>query len=134
MKFCSLHRRPLPNAVEEMEGWARADANQASKESPMPSGGCVKRYGVTRRVAVTGYGFSALRAMVVGTGLIATVHTRLARALQPAWSIELRPPPLPITAMEQGCNGISNARKIRRRAVTRMDTRPGTKTAVWLHL
>jgi DNA-binding transcriptional LysR family regulator len=62
----------------------------------------VKRYGVTRRVAVTSYGFSALPAMVVGTDYIATVHRRLARVLQSAWPIELRTPPLPITSMEQG--------------------------------
>jgi len=62
----------------------------------------VKRYGVTRRVAVTSYGFSALPAMVVGTDYVATVHLRLARVLQSAWPIELRTPPLPITSMEQG--------------------------------
>jgi len=93
----------------------------------------VKRYGVTRRVAVTSYGFSALPAMVVGTELIATVHTRLARALQPAWPIELRPPPLPITAMEQGLQwhkyraqdpGLVWLRGLLRRAVARMDSRP----------
>lgn len=93
----------------------------------------VKRYGVTRRVAVTSYGFSALPAMVVGTELIATVHTRLARALQPAWPIELRPPPLPITAMEQGLQwhkyrtqdpGLVWLRGLLRRAVARMDALP----------
>jgi LysR family transcriptional regulator, nod-box dependent transcriptional activator len=62
----------------------------------------VKRYGVTRRVAVTSYCFSTLPAMVVGTDYIATVHTRLARQLQAAWPIVLRTPPVPITAMEQG--------------------------------
>src|SRR5437773_838371 len=62
----------------------------------------VKRYGVTRRVAVTSYGFTALPVMVVGTDLIATVHARLAHALRAAWPIELRTPPLPITSMEQG--------------------------------
>jgi LysR family nod box-dependent transcriptional activator len=94
----------------------------------------VKRYGVTRRVAVTSYGFSALAAMVVGTDLIATVHARLARALQPAWPIELRTPPLPITAMEQGLQwhkyrtqdpGLVWLRGLLRRAVERMDGSPG---------
>jgi len=98
----------------------------------------VKRYGVTRRVAVTSYGFSALPAMVVGTELIATVHTRLARALQPAWPIELRPPPLPITAMEQGLQwhkyraqdpGLVWLRGLLRRAVARMDARPDSSEA-----
>ncbi|MBP6900134.1 MAG: LysR family transcriptional regulator [Burkholderiaceae bacterium] len=90
----------------------------------------VKRYGVTRRVAVTSYGFSALPAMVVGTELIATVHSRLARLLQPAWPIALRTPPLPITAMEQGVQwhkyrtqdpGLLWLRGLLRRAVARMD-------------
>jgi LysR family transcriptional regulator, nod-box dependent transcriptional activator len=90
----------------------------------------VKRYGVTRRVAVTSYGFAALPAMVAGTELIATVHARLARALQPAWPIEIRPPPLPITAMEQGVQwhkyrsqdpGLVWLRGLLRRAVLRMD-------------
>jgi LysR family nod box-dependent transcriptional activator len=94
----------------------------------------VKRYGVTRRVAVTSYGFSALATMVVGTDLIATVHARLARALQPAWPIELRTPPLPITAMEQGLQwhkyrtqdpGLVWLRGLLRRAVERMDGSPG---------
>ena len=98
----------------------------------------VKRYGVTRRVAVTSYGFSALPAMVVGTELIATVHTRLARALQPAWPIELRPSPLPITAMEQGLQwhkyraqdpGLVWLRGLLRRAVARMDARPDSSEA-----
>lgn len=90
-----------------------------------------KRYGVTRRVAVTTYGFSALPALVVGTDLIATVHARLARALQPAWPIELRTPPLPITAMEQGLQwhkyrsmdpGLVWLRSLLRKAAVRMDS------------
>jgi LysR family nod box-dependent transcriptional activator len=100
----------------------------------------VKRYGVTRRVAVTSYGFSALAAMVVGTDLIATVHARLARALQPAWPIELRTPPLPITAMEQGLQwhkyrtqdpGLVWLRGLLRRAVERMDGSPGPTPHRW---
>ena len=89
-----------------------------------------KRYGVTRRVAVTTYGFSSLPAMVVGTDMIATVHARLARALQPAWPIELLTPPLPITAMEQGLQwhkyrsmdpGLVWLRSLLKKAVVRMD-------------
>ena len=92
----------------------------------------VKRYGVTRRVAVTSYGFSALPAMVVGTDHIATVHRRLAYVLQGAWPIELRTPPLPITGMEQGMQwhkyrtqdpGLVWLRTLFRRAVQRMDAK-----------
>ncbi|TMG99921.1 MAG: LysR family transcriptional regulator [Betaproteobacteria bacterium] len=90
----------------------------------------VKRYGVTRRVAVTSYGFTALPVMVVGTDLIATVHARLAHALRAAWPIELRTPPLPITSMEQGLQwhkyrtqdpGLVWLRGLLKRAVARMD-------------
>lgn len=98
----------------------------------------VKRYGVTRRVAVTSYGFSALPAMVVGTDYIATVHTRLARVLQAAWPIELRTPPLPITAMEQGLQwhkyrtqdpGLVWLRGLLKAAVVRMDATAPTGSA-----
>jgi len=90
----------------------------------------VKRYGVTRRVAVTSYGFTALPVMIVGTDLIATVHARLAHALRAAWPIELRTPPLPITSMEQGLQwhkyrtqdpGLVWLRGLLKRAVARMD-------------
>jgi len=90
----------------------------------------VKRYGVTRRVAVTSYGFASLPALVVGTDLIATVHARLARLLSASWPIEIRTPPLPITAMEQGVQwhkyrsqdpGLVWLRGLLRRAVARMD-------------
>ena len=62
----------------------------------------VKRYGVTRRVAVTTYIFAALPAFVVGTDFVATVHARLARVMAPAWPIQILAPPLPISTMEQG--------------------------------
>jgi LysR family nod box-dependent transcriptional activator len=90
----------------------------------------VKRHGVTRRVAVTSYGFSTIPAMVVGTELIATVHARLARRLQAAWPIELRPSPVPITPMEQAMQwhqhrtqdpGLTWLRSLFQRAVARMD-------------
>jgi LysR family transcriptional regulator, nod-box dependent transcriptional activator len=93
-----------------------------------------KRFGVTRRVAVTSYGFSALPAMVVGTDLVATVHARLARAMQAAWPITLHPPPLPITPMEQGVQwhkyrtqdpGLAWLRQLLRRAAVRMDAQVG---------
>lgn len=90
----------------------------------------VKRYGVARHVAVTSYGFAPIPAMVVGTDFIATVHARLARQLQRAWPIELRPCPVPITPMEQGMQwhqyrtqdpGLAWLRALIKRAVVRMD-------------
>lgn len=103
---------------------------------PPPAGGetfetwVIQRFGVTRRMAVTSYGFGALPAMVVGTELIATVHARLGRLMQRAWPIELRTPPMPIAAMEQGLQwhkyrsqdpGLVWLRGLLRRAVLRMD-------------
>lgn len=94
----------------------------------------VKRYGVTRRVAVTSYSFASLPALVVGTELIATVHKRLAELLSAAWPIELRTPPLAITAMEQGIQwhkyrsqdpGLVWLRGLLKRAVVRMDAGAG---------
>lgn len=94
----------------------------------------VKRYGVNRRVAVTSYGFSTLPAMVVGTEYVATVHARLARQLQGAWPIELRTPPIPITAMEQGVQwhkyrtqdpGLVWLRDLLKKAVDRMNASTG---------
>ena len=90
----------------------------------------VKRYGVTRRVAVTTYGFAPLPAMVVGTDFVATVHQRLARLAQGLWPIALRTPPLPITPMEQALQwhkyrtkdpGLVWLRELFRQAVVRMD-------------
>lgn len=93
----------------------------------------VKRYGVSRRVAVTSYGFSAMPAMVVGTELVATVHSRLARLLQGTLPVALRTPPLPITPMAQCVQwhkyrtqdpGLLWLRGLLHQAVLRMDGHP----------
>jgi LysR family transcriptional regulator, nod-box dependent transcriptional activator len=61
----------------------------------------LKRYGVTRRVAVSTYSFVTLPAMLVGTEYIATVHARVARRLVQAFPLEIRPTPMPFDRMEQ---------------------------------
>jgi LysR family transcriptional regulator, nod-box dependent transcriptional activator len=90
----------------------------------------VKRYGVSRRVAVMTYGFAPLPALVMGTELVATVHERLARSLQACWPLEIRQPPLPMPAMEQAVQwhkyrsqdpGLVWLRDLLRRAAQRMD-------------
>lgn len=89
-----------------------------------------KRYGVSRRVAVTSYGFTALPALVCGTEHVATVHQRLARLFARAWPLALREPPLPIGRMQQTVQwhkyrtqdpGIAWLREQLTRAVRRMD-------------
>lgn len=90
----------------------------------------VKRHGIQRRVAVTSYGFTMLPALVVGTDFVATVHARLARQMQRTWPLELRTPPLPLLAMEQGLQwhkhrsqdpGLVWLRGLMAKAVLRMD-------------
>ena len=61
----------------------------------------LKRYGITRRVAVLTYSFVTLPALLVGTDRIATVHERIARRLVGAWPLEIRPTPMKIDPMEQ---------------------------------
>lgn len=61
----------------------------------------MKRYGVTRRVAVTTYSFASMPGLVVGTELIATVHERLARQQLRSLPLAIRPTPVPVARMEQ---------------------------------
>lgn len=73
-------------------GGGRADAFE---------GWFLKRYGITRRVAVLTYSFITLPALLVGTDRVATVHERVARRLVGAWPLEIRPTPMKFDAMEQ---------------------------------
>jgi len=61
----------------------------------------LKRYGISRRVAVSTYSFVTLPSLVVGTEYVATVHTRIARRLAGAWPLEVRPAPVPFDRMEE---------------------------------
>lgn len=90
----------------------------------------VKHYGLARRVAVTTYGFVAMPALVCGTELVATVHSRLAHRFSGAWPLAIRKPPIPIEAMQQAMQwhkyrtqdpGLAWLRDALKRAVERMD-------------
>jgi len=61
----------------------------------------LKRYGITRRIAVQTYSFVTLPALVVGTDRVVTVHERTARRLAGVWPLEIAPTPLTIDPMEQ---------------------------------
>jgi len=61
----------------------------------------LRRFGVTRRVAVSTYSFITLPAMLVGTEFVATVHARVAQRLVKAFPLEIRPTPMPFDRMEQ---------------------------------
>ena len=61
----------------------------------------LKRYGVTRRVAATSYGFAMLPALVVGTKHVATVHQRMAEHSKHLWPVKVLPCPVPIEPMLQ---------------------------------
>jgi DNA-binding transcriptional LysR family regulator len=90
----------------------------------------VKRYGITRRVAVTTYSFATLPALVQGGELVATVHARLARLFVGPWPLVVRTPPLPMEQMQQSVQwhkyrtqdpGLRWLRALLKRAVERMD-------------
>jgi LysR family transcriptional regulator, nod-box dependent transcriptional activator len=61
----------------------------------------LRRFGVTRRVAVSTYSFITLPAMLVGTQYVATVHARIAQRMVKAFPLEIRPTPMPFDRMEQ---------------------------------
>ena len=75
--------RPPASDADSFEGWF------------------LRRFGVTRRVAVTTYSFVSLPGLVVGTEFVATVHARLARRMVQAWPLEVRPVPVAIEPMAQ---------------------------------
>lgn len=90
----------------------------------------VRRYGITRRVAVTTYGFVTMPALVLGTEYVATVHARLARQFTERWPLVVRQPPLQFEPMQQSVQwhkyrtqdpGLLWLRGLLRQAVTRMD-------------
>jgi LysR family nod box-dependent transcriptional activator len=61
----------------------------------------VQRYGLSRRIEVTADSFAALPFLVVGTELVATVHSLLAHGVAAALPVTLLPPPLPMPVFEQ---------------------------------
>jgi DNA-binding transcriptional LysR family regulator len=61
----------------------------------------LKRYGITRRVAVQTYSFITLPALLVGTARVATLHERIAHRLVGVWPLEIQPTPMTIDPMEQ---------------------------------
>lgn len=61
----------------------------------------VQRFGVSRRVAITTFGFVSQAALVVGTEFVSTMHARLAQCLASSLPVVLRPVPLPMPAMQQ---------------------------------
>lgn len=61
----------------------------------------VQRYGLSRRIEVTSYGFGALAFLVVGTERIATMHALLVKALAAALPVTVLPLPLPMPPFEQ---------------------------------
>lgn len=85
-----------------------ASAGHVALPMPMPDTGqppyeawFVQRFGLSRRITAYCYSFTAMLHMLVGTELIATVHTRLARRLLPALPLVLLPVPFPLPELEQ---------------------------------
>lgn len=61
----------------------------------------LQRYGLSRRVEVATFSFTALPHLVLGTDFVATVHARLARQAQRSLPVKLFIPPVQIPKMEQ---------------------------------
>jgi DNA-binding transcriptional LysR family regulator len=95
----------MAQGVLDLERYANAEhaAMQHSANTRVDAfeGWFLKRYGVTRRIAVSTYSFTTLPALVVGTEMVATVHARVAARLVKAWPLEIRPTPIPFDKMEQ---------------------------------
>jgi LysR family transcriptional regulator, nod-box dependent transcriptional activator len=70
-------------------------------EHPAYENWMMQRYGFSRRVESTVYNFSSLPYLVIGTELVATVHTRIARALESSLPITLLPMPMQMPPLEQ---------------------------------
>lgn len=88
----SFERYVAAEHVVMQPGGGRVDAFE---------GWFLKRYGISRRVAVLTYSFITLPALLVGTDRVATVHERVARRLVGAWPLEIRPTPIKFDPMEQ---------------------------------
>jgi DNA-binding transcriptional LysR family regulator len=103
---------------------------QPSGRADAFEGWFLKRFGVTRRVAVSTYSFVTLPALVVGTQRIATVHARIAQRLAGAWPLEVRAMPVKFEKMEQAMQwhkfrtndpGLAWLRALLQQAAIRMD-------------
>ncbi|NDY91846.1 LysR family transcriptional regulator [Ideonella livida] len=90
----------------------------------------IRQAGIQRRYGVLTHAFGPLPAMVVGTDAIATVHARMAHALQGAWPLVVKPVPVDLPAMPQSLQwhryrsqdpGLMWLRDLFRAAVRRMD-------------
>lgn len=70
-------------------------------EEPAFEGAITHRFGFGRRIEVVTYSFSAMPFLVVGTDYIATVQSRLARAVAGALPIAVRELPLDLPPLTQ---------------------------------
>jgi LysR family nod box-dependent transcriptional activator len=93
----------------------------------------VQRYGLERHDEVKTFSFASAAGLVVGTELIATVHTRLARLAARHLPIIVHTPPLPFPEMQQVMQwhkyrskdpGLSWLREVFLQAVADMDGGP----------
>lgn len=88
-------------SFERYAGAGHVVMQPVNTDQPAFEGWFVQRYGLSRRIEVITYSLAALPALVVGTDLVATVHSLLARGLAPALPITLLPVPLPMPVFEQ---------------------------------
>ncbi len=129
-------RRPLT-----FERYAEAGhvVMQPPESSPSFESWFLQRFGVSRRIEVTTYGFATVPALVVATERIATVHGRLARLAQRTLPVTLLAPPMAMPMMEQSLHwhkyrtqdpGLVWLRRMMHGAVERMDEAARAHAAV----
>jgi len=88
-------------SFERYAGARHAVMQPVNTDHPSFESWFVQRYGLSRHIEVTTYSLSALPFLVVGTELVATVHSMLVKAVSGALPIAVLPVPLPMPAFEQ---------------------------------
>lgn len=93
-----LARRPL-----SFEDYAAASHVVMQPPGGQPSfeDWFTQRFGISRRIEVTAFSFTAIPHLVIGTDLVATVHRRLALQSAKSLPLTLHAPPMPMPKMEQ---------------------------------
>lgn len=87
--------------IERYLGASHVTMRPADEELPVLEKWFTLGQGLERRIAVSTYNFGAIPFMVVGSDLIGTVHSRLARRVLPAIPVVLKPVPLPAVSFHQ---------------------------------
>lgn len=105
-EFCCLvwNGSALARETLSFERYLAADhvvMKPAGTDHPSFESWFVQRFGVSRRIAVTTYSFSAVPALLVGSDCLATVHARMAAQVQGMLPLTRLRPPVQMSKLEQ---------------------------------